>query len=388
MTELSAGTAAHIASAVYGISNPAGAGASDIEDLEYAMNRTGASEGLSVVRAPGILDAETGLPGFRKTSAFGVLMERSGGGINDHVLALRGTIFKSPHDWASNTNVGLSPGPGGIISHLGFTRVFQSLLPEVSRAAQTAGKLSTLHVVGHSLGGAVATLFASHFKSAGVGDVRLYTFGAPRAIGSPTNMSLAGKLGAENIRRVYSPSDPVPMVPIFPFLHMPGCDDQMVDNRSLISIGAHSITDNYRATMIKTGWPRRLTGWEMFTAEYWLDVAKSASSKPFSTLCLWALNKALIALIKLIVGSLQIAFMGPLTLIDRLAALVKFGIDLGKRIGNLAVSLLRTIAEFLGIAANIVGTTAQLTAAVVRYLISRLLTSLANMAAVALGRLA
>lgn len=80
---------------------------------------------------------------------------------------------------------------------------------------------SKIHVVGHSLGGAVANILAASFALQGIG-VELYTFGAPRPGLAAFRDLLAENVGEENMYRAFSMSDPVPMVPIAPFLHAPG----------------------------------------------------------------------------------------------------------------------------------------------------------------------
>lgn len=79
-----------------------------------------------------------------------------------------------------------------------------------------------VHCVGHSLGGAVATLVADWVKANRPGTTPyLYTFGCPRVGSEGFARSLTQNIGTENIYRVFHGCDPVPMVPIWPFVHAP-----------------------------------------------------------------------------------------------------------------------------------------------------------------------
>lgn len=382
MTLLSANDAAHLAVSGYLRNLPSRLQLSDLEGL---LNSGLLGPKVTVVRsagkgAGGLLDAVTGIPFFGSQSGFGILLERSGGGVTDHVLVCRGSMGpKWGNDWLSNYNIGFAAGPNGVASHLGFTKVFKSMLEDVSAAVQAAGPIKNLHIVGHSLGGAVSTLFASHFKSEST-DVRLYTFGAPRAIDALSSVSLTKRIGRENIKRVYSRCDPVPMIPLFPFSHLRHCDHELADNKTIIHGGAHDMLENYKAHL--TGdWPQHKESWQMFSADYWLDIADTASTRPFSAVGAWAINNAIKALITLIVGAAQIVVSPTFTLLDRLAAILFYGYDLGKRMGGAVLRLLEIIAKYVGITIVV---TAGLSIAIIRYLIGRFLAGLANMAAIAL----
>src|SRR5690625_5942183 len=78
-----------------------------------------------------------------------------------------------------------------------------------------------VHCIGHSLGGAVATLAADCVARNRPNPVRLCTFGAPRVGGNFFARSCTNLVGEENIMRVFHTTDPVPMMPIFPYTHAP-----------------------------------------------------------------------------------------------------------------------------------------------------------------------
>ena len=113
-----------------------------------------------------------------------------------------------------------SPFQGKIV-HSGFYKTYSSLNIESLFRQQLGGSNpTTVHCVGHSLGGAVATLVADWAKRRSI-DAKLYTFGCPRVGQRGFAEHLSLQLKPENIFRVYHSSDVVPMVPVWPFVHAP-----------------------------------------------------------------------------------------------------------------------------------------------------------------------
>ena len=113
-----------------------------------------------------------------------------------------------------------------------------------------------VHCIGHSLGGAVASLAADWCHPNVSREVILYTFGQPR-VGLMVFSSMTTlKLKKANIHRVFNTTDPVPMVPIFPYTHLPfGSYGHRLDSDDLITSGdAHKMT-NYigKINKLKTG---------------------------------------------------------------------------------------------------------------------------------------
>ena len=87
------------------------------------------------------------------------------------VLAFRGSDDLAA--WMTNINVLPVPWRSGGKVHRGFATALDSIWPDV--AADLPRVRGPLLVTGHSLGGALAALAASHLPEA-----RLYTYGAPR----------------------------------------------------------------------------------------------------------------------------------------------------------------------------------------------------------------
>ncbi|MGI2176557.1 lipase family protein [Shewanella ulleungensis] len=100
--------------------------------------------------------------------------------------------------------------------HAGFNKTFESIKSQLAILLDQLGN-RPVHCVGHSLGGAIANLAAVWIRSNYKIPVKLYTFGSPRvgfnAYAMQTETSLHG------IYRAVHRSDPVPMVPVWPFVH-------------------------------------------------------------------------------------------------------------------------------------------------------------------------
>ena len=135
------------------------------------------------------------------------------------ILAIRGTDGAT--DALTDALIGPGvPGPSGTAVHAGFNRTWKSLQEQIDRHLPSQGLAgTTVHCVGHSLGGALATLAADYLSHRT--QVKLYTFGCPRVGMIDFTQSLTARVGAANIFRVYHPADPVAMVPLFPFTHVP-----------------------------------------------------------------------------------------------------------------------------------------------------------------------
>ncbi|MDO6610178.1 lipase family protein [Shewanella sp. 1_MG-2023] len=132
----------------------------------------------------------------------------------DIVIAFRGTAGLA--DTLTDLHCGVTVGPNYKAVHAGFNRTFESIKPQLASLLNKAGNRA-VHCVGHSLGGALATLAANWIKSQYKVPVKLYTFGAPRVGFNPFALQTETRLNG--IYRAVHRSDPVPMVPVWPFVH-------------------------------------------------------------------------------------------------------------------------------------------------------------------------
>ncbi|MEH6734234.1 MAG: lipase family protein [Shewanella sp.] len=153
-----------------------------------------------------------------------------------HIIGVRGTVFTSFADWLTNGNVATAVGPKSIEVHSGFEKAFSSMQPSFEKYI-TQHNPRCLHVVGHSLGGAIAQLTALWASQKGI-DTKLYTFGAPRVV--TERFVHQASTNIEHYRVTHG-ADPVPAVPVWPFSHTVGEYQTAMNSGSFFSIGAHSM---------------------------------------------------------------------------------------------------------------------------------------------------
>jgi len=224
---ISPNTAASVAARVYDIKTSAGFDGifhNDFEDNFKLTNQKiqGISGGIIYQifnRSTGFaLTAEGTSPKFKK----------------HHIIGIRGS--DSIPDWLSNANIAITLGPKNLEVHSGFQKVFNSMLPSFNQYV-TTHKPRCLHLVGHSLGAAVAELTAMWASERGI-PTKLYTFGAPRVV-----LENSAHRAAHNIKhyRVTHGADPVPNVPVWPFTHTVGEYQTVKNNSSFFNRHAHSM---------------------------------------------------------------------------------------------------------------------------------------------------
>lgn len=345
MNLLSPKEAARIASHVYVIRDnadmgnaadlAASAGLNDLFDINGARRTEGTSGPLLI----------------KKRSGFGYLAQGVGGRQGEILIALRGTV--DARDWLTDGNIGLQRGPSGWAVHGGFNDTFNSLREDIDRFMRGRNP-SVVHCIGHSLGGALATLAADHLSENGTANVRLYTFGCPRVGVAGFARHLSEKIGNQNIQRVFHTADPVSMIPIFPYLHAP-VDGQICPLQwkgASVSPAAHFVDNYVKAITNSASWnglrrspePNELVS----DISAWLDNA-NGSAVMLSATSLWMISRALRYLLKkamaIVAGSV---LTGAVTLIDQIAWLLTQGAQASQRLGEEVGSLVRHIFRFLG----------------------------------------
>jgi len=162
------------------------------------------------------LTAEVGSRLINTRDGFGVCAMGGDKYKNELFLVFRGSTNANHNaDWVSNARIGVSSSKSGLPVHTGFNHIFNSMLPQIQSFLKDAKQIKSVHCIGHSLGGAVASLAADWVKSNKGLPVKLYTFGAPKPGMMLFASRLSQKIGKQNIFRAYHATDPVPMIPLF-----------------------------------------------------------------------------------------------------------------------------------------------------------------------------
>lgn len=160
---------------------------------------------------------------------------------NDLVLAIRGT--NSIYDTSTDLRANISLTEFGASVHSGFNTLFKTLQVELAPYLNAVRSGGTVHCVGHSLGGAVASLVADWAKKRFNCKVKLYTFGAPKVGLNDFALKTTNALEHKNIYRCVNGGDVVPMVPVWPFIHAPyNASEYRLDNHKLLRPWHHLMT--------------------------------------------------------------------------------------------------------------------------------------------------
>ena len=128
------------------------------------------------------------------------------------VVVFRGSTSKK--DWETDAECLQTTFSGGMKVHSGFHIAYESVSNNVSRALKgNCSKFDNVVTVGHSLGGALATLAAYDIKlRTPAWPMASYTFGSPR-VGNGAFVK-AYNDAIPNTTRVVNAGDIVPMVPL------------------------------------------------------------------------------------------------------------------------------------------------------------------------------
>lgn len=302
------------------------------------------------------MKAEVGSRLINTRDGFGVCAAGGKGYENDLFIIFRGSTSANHNaDWVSNARIGVEFSKNGLPVHIGFNNIFTSMLPKIREFLRSTKNIHTIHCIGHSLGGAVATLTADWLSSNSPAKVSLYTFGAPKPGLYLFAKNLTNKLGKKNIHRAYHATDPVPMIPLFPFVQpaIPGFGHCIPSSEGILSVAAHDM-GKYVLSVKSASWAeleRRAPPYSLDTAvESWLK-SKIPVNAGSPKIWQW-INAALIYVLKKIVGvaalALQTGFMGTVSLADTIAWTLRKGIDLSKAVGQWVLYLMRKIMQVLG----------------------------------------
>lgn len=346
--ELSPGEAAEIANSAYALRLSA-----DMLDAATAAPRArGAFDLLGGARLTGVTGL--GAAALQQRTGFGYVAFGKGVRQGECLVSVRGTFKTSACDWITNARMAGVRGPSGFPVHAGFWAAAQSLLSQVRRELRSRRDVSTIHVVGHSLGGAIATLMADSLGDTGCG-LKLYTFGAPRSGVELHAEYLTDKLGAGNIHRAWHDTDPVPMVPIFPYSHVPcrSPGHAMKGPGQRVNVDAHLMPE-YMRSVGESTWASlpvlqpKLGSLE--SAEAWLAQAADSggASIMLSATALRLVLSALDWILKQLGNAAGLTLFGGATIIDSLARLLYSGALQSIRMAGMIRNLMLAAMRFMG----------------------------------------
>ncbi len=292
--------------------------------------------------------------------AFGLCTMGAGQYAGNAFLIFRGTTTaNNKADFVSDARIGLQNSKTGSSVHIGFNEVFKSMLRDIQQFISSNQITGTVHCIGHSLGGAVATLAADWVKTNfSRFTVKLYTFGQPRVGLLPFATKFTSKLHSDNVHRLFHTTDPVPMVPIFPYIHAPAPGNgHLISSESLVTSGeAHKMANYIHSIKQKElgSWPSISRSAPVFNHEKAIEewVTSKVRPDPEHPRTWEWLDRAFIYVLTKIGNSiftaLHTAIVGVHTLADRIAWILMKGIDLAKNVGFFVKKLIEKIVQILG----------------------------------------
>ena len=308
---------------------------------------------------------------FKVTSGFGFVAKGNGGDYkNDYLVAIRGTAGVA--DGLTDANIGLQVSNTGKIVHAGFNRAFQDIATHLQDRIPEG---SNVHFCGHSLGGALATLaadWATHRKGC---NAKLYTFGSPRIGFKPFADRLTGTVGEENIYRVHRATDIVPMMPIWPFVHVPqpGKTCRLANEGFYSPLRAHSIT-NYAESLLGYQWNELITPEEMLNQKESVeDILSLGGLKVLGSAALSLIGRAIVYILKAAGVIVQGAFIAGFTVLDMLSLFLEKATKVSKQIAEWTRLLINKIAKLAGI---VISETANLTVGFIKWIFQGMMNTL------------
>lgn len=290
----------------------------------------------------------------KKESGFGFCGHRALSNKDDVVVCLRGT--DSFHDVLTDAYFKTSPSSAGKAVHGGFNRCFKSMVDAIDGFLTEHPPKGAIHCVGHSLGGALATLAADHIQRKYDANVYLYTLGSPRAGTESFATSFTTALKPENIFRLQHTADPVTAVPIWPFLHVPVKNPGILMDRFGFGFqfSAHKGKQYAISVQGKTWQTLRSEAAAIASSdqiERWLESKKPAS---FTGKAMLMLSEAIYFVLKKIglshlvsAATNTVATVGY-TLLDMLALALSKGIKLAESLSKWVKYLVIKMMQMLG----------------------------------------
>ena len=207
--------------------------------------------------------------------------------------------------------------------------------------------VTTFHCIGHSLGGALATLCANWLKKAY--STYLYTYGSPRVGLHDFSTYLTIQMTTKRICRVFHKTDVVPMIPTWPYVHIPdsGTDYWLYSPGILPGAKYHDM-DEYCLSTRGKAWNtlagNRQAHKSDLSIQQWLMQKTRAT---FSMDTLQWLQSAIVFVVKKVssaAGSYE-----KFTVLDHLAYVLAKGINLAEKLSRWVKYFIHKVMEVLGL---------------------------------------
>jgi triacylglycerol lipase len=302
-----------------------------------------------------LIKGKTGGPWFIKCqTAFGFTLLGKNQFKGHAFFIFRGTQYLA--DWLTNLNVTASRSSSGQPVHDGFNISFKTMLPKLTEFMSVVSKsnITHIHCIGHSLGGALATLCGDWIQNAHKRKAYIYTYGSPRVGLYGFSSLITRNIGAERIFRAYHKTDIVPCIPIWPYVHTPlSGQDYYLPSPGLIPMAEYHGMDHYIESVRNKSWgalaalqPEQKTDVSVLQ---WL---KSTSPATITITVLHWLNQAMVYVLKKCMNGaawlISASFTTSFTLMDQLAYVLNKGIDLSEAMSTITLDLIRKIMSLLG----------------------------------------
>ena len=263
-------------------------------------------------------------------------------------IVFRGTKLLA--DWLSNFNIAPARSESGYSVHDGFNTAFHSMKPQLMELVNLAKKqgATSFHCIGHSLGGALATLCANWLQNRGE-STYLYTYGSPRVGLNDFSTYLTTQMTTKRIYRVFHKTDVVPMIPTWPYVHIPdsGTDYWLHSPGILPGAKYHDMAEYCLSTRGKA-WNtlagNRQAHKSDLSIQQWLMQKTRAT---FSMDTLQWLQSAIVFVVKKVssaAGSYE-----KFTVLDHLAYVLAKGINLAEKLSRWVKYFIHKVMEVLGL---------------------------------------
>ncbi|WP_196140810.1 lipase family protein [Aliikangiella sp. G2MR2-5] len=304
-----------------------------------------------------MLKGKTGGPGFikcRTAFGFALIGKQNSKFAGQAFIMFRGTQYLA--DWLTNLNISVSRTRSGQPVHDGFNTAFKSMLPHIKAFVSMAvsKRVTRFHCIGHSLGGALATICGEWIKSAHGMKPYIYTFGSPRVGLYDFSNYCTTRISDSNIFRAYHRTDVVPMIPPWPYVHTPvRGQDYYIPSPGLHPGAEWHDMGRYYNSVEDHSWAQ-LAGFREQEKtdkliETWL---KHDAPVALTITSIEWLSDALIYVVKkCLSGAAQIiskSYTTTMTLLDQLALILHKGINIAESISSWVGYLIVKIMKMLG----------------------------------------